>query len=223
MALPAYTHRISKRELAELAAVCPAVITKKFPESHPAVLRRKVELDHPDVQLYLEQREARIKRKAAVPKSPQGTEKGKSTAPAMPNEVPRQELPEELAAMTLGEIVEKFGHVSAFKSHVGALKELEAYRAKQLGYEKDRGQLVDKESEGNLIFEILENLFRRLVEDIPQTLTQRVISIARKGDDDAEMVIQREYQSANSRALKVAKMELIDRLGEQEVTLLGAS
>lgn len=215
-------NRISKREFAKLVRVTPAVITKKFPESHPAVSLRKIDLDHEDIKLYIEQRKTKLgvpELSLRLDKSP---EKENSLAPAMLLDVPKQELPEELTAMTLGEIVEKFGHLIAFKMHVGALKELEVYRAIQMKYAKARGNLVDKESEGNLIFEILEGLFKRLVEDVPRTVTQRVISIVKKNDDDMEMLSQREYQAANSRALKVAKSEMLERLGEQEKSLLGA-
>jgi hypothetical protein len=205
-----------------MVGVTPAVITKKFPEAHPAVLQRKIDLEHEDIKLYIEQRKTKLGVSELSLRLDKPPEIANSSVPAPPREVSKQELPEELAALTLAEIVEKYGHLTAFKAHVNALKELESYRAKQMKFAKDRGDLIDKELEGNLIFEILEGLFKRLVQDVPLTVTQRVISIVKKNDDDMEMLSQREYQAANSRALKVAKSEMIERLGEQEKSLLGA-
>lgn len=205
-----------------MAGVSAAAITRKFPETHPAVSLRKVDLDHPEIVAYLRDRGAKLNRLAEVPKKLNVSKPDKDPAVEAPLEVPKQELPEELYAMTLQEIVDNYGHIATFKTHVAGLKELEAYRAKQQKNEADRGKLVSKEKEGTLMFEILEGLFRRLAEDIPQTVTKRVIAIVKKGDDDMEMVAQKEYQNANSRALKICQNEIIERLGDYERVRLGA-
>ena len=215
-------HRISKKELAEKAGVSAAAITRQFPEDHPAVLLRKVELGHPEVRAYLEKKAAKLDKFLAIPKNENGPKPAKTKTVDLPAEVPKQEFPEELYALTLQEIVDRYGHVSSFKVHVSALKELEAYRARQQKNERDRGELVEKATEGNLIFEVLESLFKRLAEDIPLTVTKRVIAIVKKGDDDAEMVAQRVYQEANSRALKISQNEIMDRLDDYRGALLGA-
>lgn len=179
-------------------------------------------MDHLEVRAYLEKKEAKKNQPPAPPKKSTAPKSDKNTAVEMPEEVPKQEFPDELYALTLREIVDKFGHVAAFKAHVAALKDLESYRATQQKNEKDRGKLVDKEIEGNLIFEVLEGLFKRLVEDAPLAITRRVIAIVKKGDDDAELLVQREYQDSTSRALKVCQTEILERLGENDREQLGA-
>ena len=193
----AFPTRISKKELAEIAGVTPAAITRRYPETHPAVQLRKVDPEHSEVLAWLQEREAKLNRPSRVPRKPNSIKSDENKALQMPLEVPKQEFPEELYALTLQEIIDNYGHIAAFKSHVAALKELEAYRAKQQQNQANRGKLIDKELEANMIFEVLESLFKRLAEDIPQTVTKRVIAIVKKGDDDAEMLVQREYQGAN--------------------------
>ena len=218
----AFHNRVPKKQFAEMAGVTAGAITRQFPESHPAVHLRKIDLDHSEVRAYLQKKDAKKNQPPKPPKKPTAPKSDENTAVEMPLEVPKQEFPEELYAMTLKEIVDTYGHIASFSNHVKALKELESYRSKQQKNEKDRGELVDKKVEGNLIFEVLEGLFKRLVDDIPQTVTRRVIAIAKKGDDDAELLIQREYQDATSRALKVCQTEILERLGENEREQLGA-
>lgn len=217
-----FPERIPKKALAKIAGVTPAAITRRFPETHPAVQLRKVDLDHPEVRAWLQERKERLNKPKPVPKKSHGVKSDKNQALEMPLEVPKQEFPEELYALTLQEIIDNYGHISAFKTHVAALKELESYRAKRQQNQANRGKLIDKELEGNMIFEVLESLFKRLAEDVPQNVTKRVIAIVKKDDDDAEMLVQREYQAANSRALKICQNEIMERLGDYERAITAA-
>lgn len=215
---------ISKKDFAERAGATPGAISHIFKKDHPACVNNKINLNHPEAKIYLEQKAFRLERKkqrqiqneTPFSDSRPANLNTDFVAPDIPEEENKPVVPEVLANLTLEEIVMKYGGLPGFKMYVSTLKEFNSYQAKKLKYDEDRGELINKNYEAKILFEALELLFERLVNDIPHELTQRIISIVKRGDDDMALLVQNEYTAANSRALKICKSDLLERLEMNE-------
>lgn len=212
---------INKISLAAMAGVSPATISGKFPKSHPGVISGKIDLQHPEVQAYLSYRESydiqpQVSSKRVIPAG-----KAQFSAPAIPEDIPKPKLPEELASLTLQEIVDLYGHLPGFKSYVSVLAELENLKIKTTKNQHSRGLLIDKAQEGKTLLEILGMLFKRLVDEIPKTGIKRIIGIVKRNEDDAEIAAIKAFQEINGKALEICKNEILTRLETTEQELLG--
>ncbi|MCP4599575.1 MAG: hypothetical protein GY847_03380 [Proteobacteria bacterium] len=211
-----------KKELAELLEVSPGSITFKFPKGHPALVKGKIDTDHPEVQEYIQMRETKLKNLKTKPNTAEPVKTSNFVAPAVPENAPKPKLPEELANLTLQEIVDLYGHLPSFKSYVSSLTALETLKQKNTRMRQDRGMLIDKKREGRALFEILEMLFKRLVDEIPKTGIRRIISVVKRADGDSELDATKIYQEMNGRALKTCKNDILSRLEMTEEELTGA-
>ena len=211
-----------KKELAQRAGVQPCTITYHFPKDHPAVINGRINVDHPDVQSYLQRRETEIKQTEPSPNSAQASEKPVFSVPAVPENAPKPQTPEELANLTLQEIVDRFGHIQGFKSYVSGLSELENLKLKNTKSQHQRGILIDKAREGRALFDILEGLFKKLVDEIPKIGIRRIISVVKRSSGDVELDAVKIYQDINSRALNACKNDILNRLEMTEEELMEA-
>jgi hypothetical protein len=210
---------ITKKEFSKLSGVNPSSVTHVFPRDHPACDGTKINVDHPEAKTYIAQKVFRDERKKLRNQSISQEGSSDFAAPDIPLATSPIAVPDALAKLTLEEIVRDYGGLTGFKIYISTAKELDDYRNKRLKFEERRGDLVDKKYEAKLLFETIELLFDRLVNDIPIEITQRVIAIIKRGGDDADLLAQREYTSANSRALKICQGELLERLklDEEEI------
>ena len=212
---------ITKKVFAAQLGVYPSAITAKFPKGHPALVGNKIDPSHEAVQEYIREREIRQQQPPVSPNRAQPIQQPTFIAPAIPEDVPKPQLPEELASLTLEEIVNLYGHLPAFKSYVSGLKELENLKLKNTKHQHERGLLIAKAHEGKILLEILEMLFKRLVNEIPKIGIKRIISIVRRNEADSEIEAVKAYQEINSRALNICKNEILTRLETTEAELLG--
>lgn len=214
---------ITKKDFSELAGVNPSAITQAFPKDHPACSGTKINPEHPDAKAYIAQKPFRDQKKELKNQSISS----KNSTHSIPSEGPivasPPAIPDELAKLTLEEIVQQYGGLPGFKMYITTAKELDDYRNKRLKFEERRGDLVSKKYEAKLLFETIELLFERLVKDIPVEVTQRVIAIIKRGELDADLMAQKEYTNANSRALKICRDELLDRLKMDELEVKNES
>ena len=206
---------ISKKEFAKLAGVNPSAVTQAFPKTHPACEGPKINKNHPEAIAYIAQKPFRDEKKALKKQNINDDSSNYNhsfVVPEVPNQPPKLEIPEALAKLTLEEIVQTYGGLAGFKMYIKTAKDLEDYQTSRTKHAEKRGDLIDKSYEAKLLFEALEMLFDRLVNDIPGEVTQRVISIIKRGEVDSDLVVQKVYTEANSRALKICKNELLDQL-----------
>lgn len=215
---------IKQKEFAALAGVTPAAITQIKNRLGAALVGKKIDVNHPLAQAYLEERKAKQSKTPApgFPEIPRekigGMEDGQIV---LSDSLARKsEIPSDLAGLTLGEIVERFGSVPEFSSYVKAQTNLEDYQTKRAKRRELRGKLINKEHEARVVFGIVEALSRRLLTDIPQTLSRRVVAIAFQEPVEADYRVQEEIKAANSNALKICQNALLRRLDAEEDAVL---
>lgn len=224
---------LGKKEFAIFLELTPGAITNKFPREAPGVVMNKIDLTHPKILEYIEIKG--YKDKPLIITTPvfdlsvqpkinndQKNDQDIAASIPIPINIPKIQTPEELENLTLSEIVEKYGHLKEFKQYTSTLKELEVLREKKLKNDFRRDQLIDKKTEAKLLFEVLETLFSGLLNDGAMSLSQRVLAIAQKNDDDAMMRIQKEIEEYISRELKMSRDKIIERLkmSDSEVKVL---
>jgi hypothetical protein len=192
---------ISRAELAKLAGVSKAAVTKQCAKGlAPAAAGDRVDLDHPACRAWLAGRGVEIPKAARTPtrqpKSdpelpPAPTKSGGESKkrPSKPttarpgqeeNELQFDGSPEELEqiAELLRPVLERFGTESTFRDWLLALKEIEVIREKRLGNEETEGELISRGLVRTHVFGRIEACNRRLLGDLPKTLVARVYALA---------------------------------------------
>lgn len=204
---------VSRSELARLARVSPAAITKACKgQLAPACVGKRVDLDHDAVARYLAAKGAGAP-PAAAPTPPKRPSKPttprprpKKVAEAAPRSRPRKtakpKLPlpnevdgenvEDLLKLTLLEIVERFGTKTAFKDWLTARKTIADIREKELKSDETEGRLVERELVKTHVFGAIEAGNRRLLGDSPKTIARRIYGLAKSGApvEEAEAVVR---------------------------------
>ena len=208
---------ISKKDFAELAGVGGSAVTLAKKKLGAAVVGKKINLLHPNAQAYIKDkplREARYGPRNSKKLSSVSSEDVRPdfTSLPVPKNIPKPVIPDELANLTLQEIVNRYGSLSEFHQFVSVQKNLSDYLNKNHKFEVSRKILIDKNSQGKILFEFLELLANRLLNDIPMTLSKRVIPIVKNSGDEAFYLVQKECHAQNSRALQICKDTLIRNL-----------
>lgn len=220
---------ISRAELAKLAGVSKAAVTKQCAKGlAPACVGDRVDLDHPACRAWLAARGVKIPKADRTPTKPKKPPSlpppappklddyrkkgaGKPTATGPDHEVPELEFgvgsPEDLEAIaeTIRPLLERFGTERAFRDWLLALKEIETIREKRLGNEEAEGLLIYREVVRTHVFGRIEACHRRLLGDVPKTLTRRVYALAKNGTaiEEAEATV-RELIGSQLDPMKVA-------------------
>jgi hypothetical protein len=220
---------ISRAELAKLAGVSKAAVTKQCAKGlAPAAVGDRVDLDHAACRAWLAARGVKIpkadraptrpKKPASVPPpaptKPADNRKSRSSKPTAPgpdDELPELEFgvgsPEDLEAIaeTIRPLLERFGTERAFRDWLLALKEIETIREKRLSNEEAEGLLIYRELVRTHVYGRIEACHRRLLGDVPKTLTRRVYALAKNGTpiEEAEAVV-RELVGSQLDPMKVA-------------------
>ena len=201
---------IKQKEFAAMAGVVPQTITKLKSRLGEAVVGRKINLNHPLAQEYLEERRAK-NQDILISHREKGDEgRGRDVSIKAKDDLPV--LPDEIASLTLLEIVSLYGGMPGFERFVSAHTKLADYKNKQLKWELGRNELINKKQEAKLIFEALEQLFKRFINELPVTQAQKIISVAQENRADTNFQIQKIIRDTNSNALNICKNRLIKRL-----------
>ena len=215
---------VTQKEFARLCGITPGGVNYAKKNLGGAVEGRRININHPLALAYREKHNPSgilpgIPDFSKDEESSHGDEfsqdqqaNGKDRIPEVPDSIPAPVVPEELADLTLSEIVERYGSLSEFRVYVSAQKDLSDYQMKHLKYQDRRNELIEKRFFANVIFEIVENLYKNLVEDVPMTVAQKTIAIARREPENALHLVQREYERANGKQLKICKETLAEKL-----------
>ena len=209
---------VTQKDFADMAGVSPSNINRIKKRLGAAVVGRKINANHALAQTYIAERPLREERdrrsldRLNKTKSNPAVNTRNYVYPDAPKELPKIVVPEKLANMTLKEITETYGSLAEFSIYVSTQDKLTTYLTKHYKFKDSRDKVVDKAFLAKIIFEMLELLFERLVNDVPGTLAQRVIAIVKRKTDDVQHKVQKEYEDANSRALRICKDNLIQQL-----------
>lgn len=230
---------VSRSELARIAKVSPAAITKACKRQlAPACIDKRVDLDHPAVARYLKGKGA----SAPAPTASSKPEKKTAAKPtklrpappsaAVPDRRPRprpardadeihdlvhraadvegDEDPEPFLDLTLAEIVERFGTKTGFKDWLVARKTIADIREKELKSDETEGRLIDRELVKTHVFGAIEAGNRRLLGDSPKTIARRLYALAKSGAPVEEAeAVVREIVSSQLKPVKTTAARVL--------------
>ncbi len=213
---------VSRAELARLAGVTPAAITKACKHGlAPARVDDRIDLDHEAAKAYLaSRRKAPAKpRPSAEPKEPvKRTGRRGAEPPPIPIDAAQAEAANAVINgvgsymdLTLTELIERFGTVRQFKDWLEALKKIEDIRSARLDNDAAEGRLIDRELVKTHMFGAFEAQNRRLLMDMPKTATRLIYASAQNGTsiEEAEAklrkLIESQLQAVKSKAMRVLK------------------
>ncbi len=186
----------------------------------PARIRDRLDLDHPAVLAYLERHDVKAppaeRAKKASKRSAVGTGKAKRTGKKRSSKAPsvrrtkakrtgkgRKPAPPEAFIvdpnldvdtyldMPLRRIADEYGTMTAFRDLLSARKDLEVIREKTIANQESEGRLISRELVEAHVFGALEKLARRLLGNVPKTLSRRLYAAAKSGTpiEDSEQVV----------------------------------
>ena len=208
---------VTRSELARVAGVSPAAITKACKGGLlAACVGKRVDLDHPSVVEYLEKKgvtptlapNAGAKSSPTRPRRrPAKVESGgpsreppkarprraASSPPTVDAEAADAAEPiESFVDMTLRELTDRFGTETAFKDWLDARKKIADTREKELRNEETDGRLIERELVKTHVFGAIEAGNRRLLGDSPKTIARRLYALAKAGAavEEAEKVVR---------------------------------
>jgi hypothetical protein len=115
-----------------------------------------------------------------------------------------------IADMTIREVVQKFGTVTAFKDWLMALKAIEGVREKNLRNAETEGRLISRDLVQTHVMGAIEACNKRLLRDAPKTIASRVFAVVRGGRtvEEGEQLV-REAISKHLRPVKVTAARVL--------------
>jgi hypothetical protein len=170
----------------------------------PAMVRDRIDLDHPRVREYLGAKwpepgtdgapTPSPKPARRAPSKPTGSTKRRLVQPTEPTaprpaagassedavEEQSAEDLEQIASM-LAPLLARFGTVRNLRDWLIALKDLELIRKTRLDNEETEGRLIPRELVKTHVFGAIEAANRRLLGDSPKTIARRVYAMAKSG------------------------------------------
>jgi phage terminase Nu1 subunit (DNA packaging protein) len=144
---------------------------------------------------------------APAPRAP-GKRSGRAKGPAPT--VDEQGFVDELADLTLLQICERYGTVSAYKNHLEAFEKRERALKYRLENEEAEGRLISRE----LVTKVMgafDGANRKLLGDGPKTISRRVYAMARSDQaiEEAEATVH-EIISTILKSVKKAAREVVN-------------
>lgn len=197
---------VTRAELARIAGVSAMAITKVCrTKLADACVGQRVDVDHPSVLAYLASKGAAPPSVADSPPQPppeptklrlvSTPSTTDDPAPRAPPPVPapdeRVDI-EQYADMTLRQIADLFGTVTAFKDWLDARKKQVAIREKELRNWEVEGKLIPRDAVRTHVFGAIDGATRRLLQDAAKTIARRLYAMAKSGStiEEAEQVVR---------------------------------
>jgi hypothetical protein len=114
---------------------------------------------------------------------------------------------ESIPNMTLNQIYQKFGTQEAFKDLMTARKLIPEIRLKDIQANEKRGEFIPRAMVSKHIIPLIDNTNKRLVGDLPPTLTAKIMKLALSGEDAA--TITEKVRIDISKILKDVKADVV--------------
>lgn len=203
-----------------MAGVSRAAITKACKTTlADACVDDRVDIDAPCVVEYLARKGVALapsKRKGKAPRPPEpATEHEHEPDPPSSREPDLEPTPrgvpeldvdgysDEIAELTVKQVVDRFGTARAYKDWLEAHEKRERARKNYLDNEETEGNLISRELVQAQLFAAIDAVFRRLLQDTPKTVVRRMYAAANSGQsiEDSEGVVS-ELISSQLRPLK---------------------
>jgi len=206
---------VARAELARLAGVSAAAITKACKgQLRDACEGKRVDLEHEAVRRYLEGKGVRGDTTPDEPGPASEQASAVSGARAQRFVTSLEHLEQSdidgMEDLTLRELTDKFGTVTAFKDWLDARKKISDIREKDLKNAEVEGTLISRELVEHHVFGAIENANRQLLSDSPKTITRRLFAMARSGapPEEAERVV-RDIVSSQLRPVKATAARVL--------------
>jgi len=201
---------ISQSEFSRLVNISTAGVAKLVKTRLVnATVGKRVDIQHPDAVEYLKSKLGKgiVTELISVPIE-------KPPAPPPPEQV---ELPEDIEAvadLTIRQVVEKFGTVTAFGDWLKAMKSIADIKEKHLKNDAALGRVIDKEYVANFMFGAFETSYSQLVNDAPRTICATIVESHEAGESIE--VLQQQAQKIISSQIKGVKDKLKKALKNAE-------
>ena len=223
---------LKKVEFAKACNINPSTVTRLIQgELFDALQGKLIDVGHPLVVDYMARHEiimppvapgAPEKVIAAAADAP--TKKGPPVTSPTRLSRPEKEKPEKtiitvqdqagdellvnLMELTVGEIVEKYGSTSGFTAYLDMAKKREEILEKRLKNRKTSDESISRDFVRKYVFSTFESLFNRLLNDHPQTVTNRIIEAYEAGEtkehctEITTQLISKQLQDAKRRIIE---------------------
>ena len=201
---------ISQSEFSRLVNISTAGVAKLVrTRLVKAMVGKRVDIQHPDAIEYLKSKLGKgiVTELISVPIE-------KPPPPPPPEQV---ELPEDIEAvadLTIRQVVEKFGTVTAFSDWLKAMKSIADIKEKHLKNDAALGRVIDKEYVANFMFGAFETSYSQLVNDAPRTICATIVESHEAGESIE--VLQQQAQKIISSQIKGVKDKLKKALKNAE-------
>lgn len=206
---------VSRAELARLAGVSAAAVTKACKGQLAAACEgKRIDLEHEVVRRYLDGKGVRSEVGAPALDAPTPATPEASSAPANRYATSIEHLDQSdidgMEDLTLRDLTDRFGTVTAFKDWLDARKKLSDIREKDLKNAEAEGTLIQRSLVEHHVFGAIENANRQLLGDAPKTITRRLYAMAGSGAplEEAERVV-RDIVSSQLRPVKATAARVL--------------
>lgn len=223
---------ISKSEFARKTGRSRTAITnatKPGAPLYPAMAGKKINIHHPAAKVYIEKAEIDKTNKKTGPDK-------KEKINYQPVYKPEPELKnknngnsghhsdqnllnidnKDLENMTIKEVAIRFGGIQGFKSYIDSLKVFAEYKNKELMTQQKRNELVKRVSSETATFAILDLAFKRLLNEMPDSISSQLISLVKSGTENIKFKVAELIRINQSKILKDCKKEILKRIKEAE-------
>lgn len=215
---------ITQMEFSIEAGVSRAAVSKAATRGlKGAIVDDRIDIAHPDAQAYIKHQQDKKTKKPATKRSTTKKPAAKKR-PAKRNPVVKplakgESVPlhfkeeEALLAvldLTLRELIKRHGTARQFKTWVDASKVIADIRNKDLKSAELEGLLIPRATVKTHLFGAIENNNKRLLTDMPKTITRRLDTLLKAGTsiEDCEATV-RDLLSGHVKGIKAAATRVL--------------
>jgi len=118
---------------------------------------------------------------------------------------------DQLESMTVKQVVEKFGSIDGFKRFVDTLRSISEYNLREIKIQERRGELVSVEFISRAVYQLIDQTYKRLIDDVPRSISSQVLAVAETGGDNMLSEIEKIYLDATTTILKNTKKAILSK------------
>jgi hypothetical protein len=212
---------ITQIEFSKLLGISAPTVNKLCKKRFAsALVGKEIDLSHPVIQEYIEEKEAtRAAVDAVISKHDikKPTPKAKKAPPQTQISPPsRNRIPtfEELENLTVQEVVERHGTMAGFKLYVDSLRGMADWKNKELKYLINRGDLIKINPLAETLFALIDLSWKRIVTEFPGAIAPQLKAIVKSSEETANIEMTALMEKELSQILKGVKTKITRSLKE---------